>query len=75
MKAPEILSYQGKNYTRISFLPDFKKFGIKSLSKDIVDLFKKRVYDLGGILKCKVYLNNKLLALNSFEDYAKLYCP
>lgn len=57
MKTPETVVYQGKDYTRITFKPDYSKFGIQNLTQDIVNLFKKRVYDLAGILKCSVFLN------------------
>jgi len=36
-------------------------------------LLKKRVYDMAGILKVKVYLNGQLVPIKSFKDYVRLY--
>jgi len=34
---------------------------------------KKRVYDMAGILKVKVYLNGKIVPIKNFKDYVGLY--
>lgn len=36
------------DYTRITFVPDLKKFGLTSLPEDMVRLFHKRAYDVAG---------------------------
>jgi hypothetical protein len=36
-------------------------------------LFKKRVYDMAGILKVKVFLNGSPVQIKNFEDYILLY--
>jgi hypothetical protein len=28
MSAPQLMVYSGKDYTKVTFLPDFKKFGV-----------------------------------------------
>ena len=62
------------SYTKIVFKPDFEKFGIEELTDDMIGLFEKRVYDLAGTLEgIKVYLNNILIPISSFQDYIKLY--
>jgi DNA topoisomerase-2 len=62
------------SYTKILFKPDFEKFGIVELTDNIISLFEKRVYDLAGTLEgVKVYLNNVLIPINSFQDYIQLY--
>ena len=62
-------------FTKISFKPDFVRFGIKSLTNDITSLFKKRVYDMSACTdkNVKVYLNDKLIKVETFKDYIKLY--
>jgi DNA topoisomerase-2 len=64
----------GKDYTKITFVPDLRRFGMEHLEADIVALMQKRVYDIAGCLsKVKVSLNGKVLAIRSFLDYANLY--
>jgi DNA topoisomerase-2 len=64
-----------ESYIKITFLPDYKRFGLKELTKDMLSLFKRRVYDIAGttIPSVKVYYNDKLLEIKSFEDYIKMY--
>jgi DNA topoisomerase-2 len=65
----------GESYTKITFLPDYKKFGLGHLTKDMASLFKRRVYDIAGTTSSnvKVYYNEKLLNIKSFEDYIKIF--
>lgn len=72
---PKISDYSGQDYTRVTFWPDFAKFGMTKLDDDIAGLMMKRAYDLAGATnkKCKVILNGKQLPIKSFEDYAALY--
>ena len=73
---PKVTSGKGKkSYTKISFIPDFEKFGIKGLTKDIMALFKKRVYDIAMTCTAKVYYNDKPIPINSFTKYIDLYFP
>ena len=64
-----------ESYVKITFIPDYKKFGLKGLTKDMASLFKRRVYDVAGTTNSsvKVYYNDKLLEIKSFEDYIKMY--
>ena len=75
MEVPTIENYDGSDYTKISFKPDFRRFPITKLTPDIVSLLKKRVYDIAGIIKVKVYLNGKLIPIPSFKEYVKKYMP
>ncbi len=62
--------------TTIRFLPDYDKFDLKKgLNDDMLSLFKKRVYDLAGTTfqNVKVYYNNELINVKSFEEYIGLY--
>lgn len=65
---------KGKGYVKITFYPDFEKFKI-DLTDEIIQLFSKRVYDTCACTtdKVKVYLNDKLLNIKSFEKYTDLY--
>jgi DNA topoisomerase-2 len=70
---PKITDYKQKSYTQITFIPDLKKFSLSELSDDIVNLFKKRVYDIAGLgEKLKVYYNDKKIETNNFKKYISL---
>lgn len=64
-----------QDYTCITFYPDFEKFHMTGLDKDIIDLMTKRVYDLAGITdrKVKVILNGEEIKIKSFQEYIDLY--
>lgn len=73
---PKITSGKGKkSYTKITFIPDFEKFGITGLSNELVALFKKRVYDIAMNVSCKVYYNDEVIHTNNFQKYVDLYFP
>ena len=74
-KDAEIEKYEGEDFTRITFEPDFKKFKMNELDNDIISLLKKRVYDVAGTSpsRIKVYLNDKIININNFNDYVDLY--
>ncbi|BCS83056.1 DNA topoisomerase 2 [Cotonvirus japonicus] len=63
------------SYTNITFKPDFKKFGLKGITDDIMSLFKKRVYDLAMTTTAKIWFNDELIAQNNFTKYIDLYFP
>jgi DNA topoisomerase II len=62
------------NWTCVEFLPDFAKFGMEGMESDILSLFRKRTYDLAGVLTgVKVYYNGVRLAIKNFQEYVSLY--
>ena len=62
-----------KPYTRITFTPDYPKFGIQKMTPHIASLFQKRVYDIAATTNISVYLNGERIAVNNFADYIKMY--
>ena len=65
-----------KGYTKITFYPDFARFGISGLENDaIVRLFERRTYDVCACTpeRVKVFYNNTPLHIKSFERYVDLY--
>ena len=48
-------------YTKVSFEPDFKRFGLEKIDDDMMGLLFKRVYDIAGVTSSKVnvHLNGK----------------
>jgi DNA topoisomerase-2 len=61
-------------HTEITFKPDFEKFGLDGIDEDHFKMIQKRIYDLSACnTHLKIYFNDTLVNLNSFEDYIKLY--
>lgn len=72
---PKIISCNKKPYTKISFIPDFEKFGLDGITNDMFDLLKKRAYDLAMTTNVKVYFNDEIINDNNFTKYIDLYFP
>jgi len=74
-ETPEIKACQKKPYTKITFLPDYEKFGLSGMTDDIYDLFKKRVYDVSACTHAtvNVYLNDIKIPVKDFEKYVDLF--
>jgi DNA topoisomerase-2 len=74
-ETPDIKSCYKKPYTKITFLPDYEKFGLKEMTDDIYDLFKRRVYDVSACTEASVsvYLNDNKIAVKDFEKYVDLF--
>lgn len=72
---PKITSAKRKDYTRITFAPDFAKFGLQGMTPDIKALFEKRVYDIAGTTPkdVRVYLNGQKLSISNFKQYCAMY--
>ncbi|KIJ08620.1 hypothetical protein PAXINDRAFT_88607 [Paxillus involutus ATCC 200175] len=65
---------KGEEYTRVTFKPDLKRFGMETIDDDTVSLLKKRVYDMAGTVKdVKVYLNDERLKIKNFKQYVEMY--
>ena len=64
-----------KDYTRVSFCPDFAQFGLVNFTEDIRALLRKRVYDVAGTTAedVRVYLNGQRLPIKNFKQYCQLY--
>ena len=72
---PKISDYDGEPYTKITWTTDFNRFNIDNYSVDMINLMKRRVYDIAGITEntVSVSLNKKKLKIKSFLDYSKMY--
>ena len=72
----KVKSCKTKPYTKITFLPDYKRFGMTSkLTDNIKNIILRRCYDIAGITPkdVNVYFNDKKLSVKNFEQYAKMY--
>lgn len=63
-----------KHFTKITFKPDYKFFGINGLDTDLRDKIIKRLYDVAGCNPdLKVFINGERVQIKSFKDYIALY--
>lgn len=75
-KKPSIRKYsKAKGYTKITFLPDYKRFGMKHITEDVFKLFERRTYDCTATTheKVKVYFNGSQCNVKNFDKYTAMY--
>lgn len=80
---PKITSNKNKPYTKITFYPDFAKFGkddilddgISGYSEDMVSYMKKRAIDIACCTKksVSVWFNGEKIKIKTIQDYMKMY--
>lgn len=74
---PSITKTKVKPYTRVSFRPDYARFGLPSnnLTPDMLALFMKRTYDIAAVTDktVKVKYNGSLVPVRHFQQYVDLY--
>jgi DNA topoisomerase-2 len=75
---PKITKNTSKPYTKITFMPDYQKFGlVNGITDDLYDLLSRRVYDVTAVtpIDLNVYLNGTRIKIKSMEKYIQLYNP
>lgn len=72
---PKITKATTKPYTKVSFRPDYARFGVEGLSPDMRSLFTKRIYDIAAITdkSVKVKYNGAVVSVKHFQQYIDLY--
>src|SRR5210317_225701 len=73
---PKITKHSGSTSSvSITFIPDWKRFGMKSMDNNIYKIFEKRVWDANICTtpNCKVKFQGEALPKTSFEAYAKMH--
>lgn len=72
---PKITKTTGKPYTKITFKPDYQRFGVENLTPDFINLLKKRVYDISAVTdkNIKVKYNGLSIPVKNFEQYIDMY--
>ena len=70
-----VITTSTKEFTKITFYPDFEKFGVECISDDTTDILIKRVFDICAITPkyVEVFLNGKKLPIKNFSDYISVY--
>jgi len=72
---PEIVKYTKEPFTRIQFLPDYKRFNLTNINKDTFLLLKKRAWDVAAWVgdTVKVFFNGTEILTNTFKEYTSMY--
>lgn len=74
MGKASIVANKVDDYTKITFKPDFARFGMRGIDDDFEALVKRRVYDLAGTSKgVKVWLNGERIKVTNFKKYMEMY--
>jgi DNA topoisomerase-2 len=73
MGKAKITDAKGDDYTKVTFKPDFQRFGMTGIDDDFEALVKRRVYDLAGTAKVAVKLNGSRVPVRSFKKYMEMY--
>jgi len=76
IEKPKITKNKSKPYTKVSWLPDYARFGMeKGLIDDMYRLFQKRTYDVAAVTdkSVKVKFNGDLVPVKTFEQYVDMY--
>lgn len=73
--APKVTKNSGKSYTKITFIPDYSRFGMKGLDTDTISLINKRLYDCIACTNknVNVFLNGEKLKGKGLNDYVKYF--
>lgn len=72
---PKITKCKNKPYTKITFKPDFARFGIAGLTPDMKNILIKRIYDVAAITdkNIKVKFNGQPVAIKTFPQYVDMF--
>ena len=72
---PKITKNKGKSFTKVSWIADFKRFGLESYTDVMYCLMERRIYDIAGVTdkKVNVSYNGNLIKQKSFDKYIGLY--
>jgi DNA topoisomerase-2 len=71
---PIVTSCKNKNgYTKITYFPDFKQFGLNGYTEDILSIYKRYAVDTAMITKIPIFFNDVEIPVKTLVDYAKLY--
>lgn len=62
-------------YTKITWYPDYSRFGMEVGGDMLESIIRKRVYDIAGVTDkaTKIFYNGAPVEVKDFESYVKLY--
>jgi len=68
-----IIKKSKKEFTKITFYPDFKRFGMEKITDNDKKILLKRIIDIAVYTKIKVYYNDVLIPIKKFDDYVNMH--
>lgn len=73
-KTKPFIAKSTKNFTKITYFPDFEKFEMTEITNEVQSIFLKRAIDIAAYSPgVKVYYNDVLIPIKSFKDYMKMF--
>lgn len=74
---PKITKNSSKSYTKVTFLPDYSRFGMQGLDNDTLGLIYKRMYDCIACTNKNVgiYIQGEKLKGKGLVDYTTYFFP
>ena len=75
IKKPSIRKCKNKPYTSVSFKPDYARLGLEGLSDNMMQLFRRRVYDIAAVTdkKVRVKYNGEIIPVKHFQHYVDMF--
>ena len=71
---PKVTSCNSKTgYTCVKWIPDFKRFGMKGYTDEVLSLLYKYVIDIAMTTRVPVFLNRDRIPVNNLFKYAQMY--
>jgi DNA topoisomerase-2 len=72
---PKVTKCKTKPYTKITFKPDYRRFGVDGLTPDMVNILIKRIYDVAAVTEknIKVKYNSQQVSVKTFQQYIDMY--
>ena len=66
--------YKGKEFTRVSFLPDFERFKISGWTPDMISIFERRAYEIAACSgNIKVMFNDMVVPIKRFKEFSGMF--
>ena len=74
---PRFSKFKGKPYTKITYAPDFARFGMENITPDIEGILRRRCYEISSTSMdpIKVWFNGTKVPVNTIDKYMELYVP
>jgi len=71
----QVVPKKGKSFTKISFIPDYQRFGMTGMDPDTTAVFLSRVYEGSAITNknVNIFFDQQKIPVKNFEDFVNLF--